>query len=347
MSHRIDKTLSLRYARQRVLPQIGAAGQERLRGSRVTLVGIGALGCVQAAFLARAGVGFLRLVDRDVVETGNLQRQLLFTEDDAREGIPKAEAARLRLKAANPTVDLQAVVAHLGRENARELLSGSDVILDGTDNFDTRFLVNDFSIATGTPWIYGACVGTVGTLAAVLPGQTACLRCLLSPEPAGDEPTCETAGILGPAAGIVGSFQAAAAIRMLLEGTTWRPGGPLRIEAWSGSVVSLPATSPDPRCPACGEKRLEFLEGTRCGSMVILCGKQAVQFLPHSRVPRDLAAVERTLSRLGKVRRNSYLLRASLQGHDLSLFPDGRIIVFGTEDPHRARALVDRYLAGF
>jgi len=336
-----------RYRRQITLSQVGEAGQERLGKARVTLVGLGALGCVQASYLARAGTGFLRLVDRDVVEEGNLQRQLLYDESDAREGAPKAEAARRHLQAANSDIVLDCQVRHLEPGNARELLGDSDVILDGTDNFETRFLINDYAIATGTPWVYGACVGSAGVVAPLIPGRTACLRCLVSPDSPVPEPTCETAGILGPLAGIIGSLQAAAALRVLVEGSAWDPWGPIRVEAWEGVPTRLPRSRPDPRCRACGERQLDFLEGGRCAALEVLCGREAVQLLPSSRAPRDLGEAERILSRLGEVRRTPYLLRATLQGHRLSIFPDGRVIVFGTSDCLRARALVDRFLAGF
>jgi molybdopterin-synthase adenylyltransferase len=339
--------LPSRYQRQIALAQIGTLGQKRLREARITLVGLGALGCVGASYLVRSGVGSLRLVDRDVVEETNLQRQMLFDEADAREGAPKAEAARRHLQAINSETVLHCRVRHLEPGNARELLSESDVILDGTDNFDTRFLINDYSIATGTPWVYGACLGTEGVAAPLIPGRTACLRCLLSPESSVPEPTCEGAGILGPVAGIIGSLQAAAALRIAVERDTWNPWGPLRFEAWEGIPTALPRSRPDPNCPACGARKLEFLEGRRSTAQEVLCGREAVQVLPFSRAPRDLGEVERILSPLGEVRRTPYLLRATLQGHRLSIFPDGRVIVFGTSDPLRARSLVDRYLSGF
>jgi len=346
MSREADRSAA-RYLRQMTLPQVGEAGQERLRSARVTLIGLGALGCVQAAYLARAGVGSLRLVDRDVVEEGNLQRQPLYDESDAREGAPKAVAACRHLQAANSGIALECQVRHLEPGNARELLSHSDVILDGTDNFETRFLINDYSIATGIPWVYGACVGMVGIAAPLIPAKTACLRCLLSPESDTAEPTCEGAGLLGPAAGLIGALQAAAALRILVEGDAWDPWGPVQFEVWEGTPTALPRSRPDPHCPACGEKRPEFMEGYRATAQEVLCGRGAVQVLPARRAPRDLEQAEVALRPLGDVRRTPYLLRATLAGHRFSIFPDGRVIVFGTSDPLRARALVDRFLAGF
>ena len=334
-----------RYQRQTRLPQIGSAGQERLARARAVVVGLGALGCVQAAYLARAGVGQLTLVDRDLVEEGNLQRQLLFHEDDARLGIPKAEAARRELERANGAIRIEAANRHLDCSNARELLESSDVILDGTDNFETRFLLNDCALAWKIPWVYGACIGSSGVISAFVPGRTACLRCLASPDETAAEPTCETAGILGPAAGAIGSLQAAAALRLLIEGISGAQG-PQQVDVWTGRVVGLAPFPPDPSCPACGEGKLDFLEGRRGRASEVLCGRDAVQILPKGGAPRDLEAAEKALAALGEVRRTPALLRAVVFGHTLSLFPDGRAIVFGTADPARARALLDRCLGG-
>ncbi|HEU5182625.1 MAG TPA: ThiF family adenylyltransferase [Candidatus Polarisedimenticolia bacterium] len=334
-----------RYQRQVRLPQIGRAGQERLAKARVAVVGLGALGCVVSDYLARAGVGHLTLVDRDLVEEGNLQRQLLFDEEDAREGIPKAEAARCRLQRANRRVRIEAASRHLDSGNAGELLDSSQLILDGTDNFETRFLLNDCSLEWGVPWIYGACIGSLGVVTPFVPRSTACLRCLVDPDDPAPEPSCETAGILGPAAGIVGSLQAAIALRLIVEGSTggW---GPMQVDVWSGRMISLAPPSAEPGCPACCEGKLEFLQGGRGSSSEVLCGREAVQILPKGGVPRDLEAAARTLADLGEVRRTPALVRAVVFGHTLSLFPDGRAIVFGTADPARARALLDRCLGG-
>jgi adenylyltransferase/sulfurtransferase len=347
MSVEPSRDAAARYVRQMALRQIGKPGQRAIEAGTVVIVGLGALGCVQASYLARAGVGRLRLVDRDVVEEGNLQRQVLFDHSDALEGRPKAEAALRHLRSIHPDCNIESRIAHLEPGNARELLGGSDVILDGTDNFETRFLINDFSLAAGIPWIYGACVGDVGSAAPMIPGRTACLRCWTAPQTGRIEPTCESAGILGPAAGIIGSFQAAAALGVLVEGEAWKPWGPLRVEAWEGQARSLASSRPDPECPACGHRKLEFLEGRAGAAQEVLCGRNAVQVLPRRRAPRDLLQAERALAGLGEIHRTEHLLRASLAGYSLSIFPDGRVIVFGLSDPNRARALVDRYLADF
>ncbi len=334
-----------RYERQVRFPRIGRTGQERLAKARVAVVGLGALGCVVSDYLARAGVGHLTLVDRDLVEEGNLQRQLLFDEEDAREGTPKAEAARSRLRHANRGVRIESASRHLDSGNARELLESSHLIVDGTDNFETRFLLNDCSLEWGIPWIYGACIGSLGVVTPFVPRRTACLRCLADPDNPAPEPTCESAGILGPAAGVIASLQASIALRLIVEGDAggW---GPVQVDVWSGRVISLAPPPTDPGCPACCEGKLEFLQGKRGSATEILCGREAVQILPKGGMPRDLEAAARTLASLGKVRRTPALVRAVVFGHTLSLFPDGRAIVFGTADPARARALLDRCLGG-
>ena len=347
MSKESSRATLDRYLRQSSIPQIGRSGQERIARATAAVVGLGALGCVQAAYLARSGVGSLRLVDRDIVEEGNLQRQILFDESHATEGLPKAQAALLSLRRVNGTIALEAFVAHLESGNVRRILSRCDVILDGTDNFETRFLINDFSVESGIPWIYGACVGTQGVAAPIVPSRTACLRCLIAPRVEGLQPTCETAGILGTVAGIVGSLQASAALRCLVEGEAWQPWGAIQVDAWSGVPRALAPSRPDPQCPTCAGGQLEYLNGGKGGLLEVLCGREAVQVLPSSSAPRNLEAAERVLREIGEVVRTPYLLRVRLQGHSFSLFPDGRVIVFGTGDPGRARALVDRYLSGF
>jgi molybdopterin-synthase adenylyltransferase len=339
--------LDSRYRTQMRLPAMGERGQSRLSEARVAVVGVGGLGSAAASYLARAGVGTLRLIDRDVVEPSNLHRQILFDEADAREGVPKAEAARRRLAAANPEIRIESHVEHLGRGNAGELLFASSVIVDGTDNFETRFLLNDYAVREGIPWIYGAAIGTRGIVATVVPGRTSCLRCLVGAESPGPEAGCETEGVFGPLVGVVGSLQACAALRLLVEEDPIGWPGAMEVEAWEGELGRrLEAAAPDPKCPACGERRYEFLEGGKESSARTLCGREAVQLLPSTPGRRDLGEIARRLDPVGEVSRNSYLVRARLDGYTLSLFPDGRVIVFGTEDPDRARALVNRYLDG-
>lgn len=336
-----------RYARQIRLPFIGEDGQARIARARVSIVGLGALGTIQAAYLARAGVGELRLVDRDSVELHNLQRQVLYTERDVSDNLPKAVAAERRLAAVNSEIRIEGVTEHLGSDNVEEILAGSDLVLDGTDNFETRFLLNDFCVRGGIPWIYGACVGTYGLLAVIVPGLTPCLRCLVTPEPVPPEPTCDTEGILGSVAGIVGSLQATRALQILSGELARLPRGVIRIEAGKGRFpTSLVRSEPDPSCPACRHGRFEFLEGRRTASTHVLCGRDAVQIIPADRRERDLEVTAERLSAFGEVRRSRFLLKARIDGFTLSLFSDGRIIVGGTVDPSQARTLVDRLLGG-
>ena len=368
-----------RYHRQTLLPQIGAAGQARLARSRVLLVGCGALGTVVAEQLVRAGVGTLRVVDRDVVELTNLQRQTLFDEADASAGVPKAVAARDRLARVNSGVAVEAVVADFHAGNAEELAgvdgadaidgvdavaaigadanaaSRVDLILDGTDNVETRYLLNDLSVKHGAPWVYGACVGTEGRVMTIRPPATACLRCLF-PEPPGpgELPTCDTAGVLGPLVGIVASFQAVAALKFLSGNGDAVGREMLTLDVWSNRVRAVDAThARRDDCPTCGSRNFEFLAGARGAGgqgAVSLCGRNAVQVRPE-RAGRaraiDLAGLAERLAPLGVVTRTPYLLHLDLaeaQPLRLTVFADGRMIAAGTTDLSRGRSLYARYV---
>jgi adenylyltransferase/sulfurtransferase len=341
-----------RYSRQSLLPQIGAAGQERLARSRILLVGCGALGTVLADQLARGGVGHIRLVDRDIVELSNLQRQTLFDENDARDGIPKAIAAANRLRMANSRIDVEPIVADVDSENIEQLIKIEkgpvDLILDGTDNAETRFLLNDVAVKHGIRWVYGGCVGTEGRVLAVDPGKTACLRCIFREAPAaGELPTCATAGVLAPAAVIVASLQAVAAIKFLIGNLD--PPSLLSVDAWSGrwrNVSMADARQPD--CPACGQRRFDFLDHPS-GAPRVLCGRNAVQFRAGKERNFDLRLLAAKLDGTGDLRPSDHLLRyhpADDQLVDFSIFADGRVIVHGIGDVPRARTLYSRYLGG-
>lgn len=351
-----------RYHRQELLPFIGKAGQARLAASRVLLVGCGALGTVIAEQLVRAGVGFLRIVDRDVVEWTNLQRQVLFDETDAREGAPKAVAAQQRLARVNSGVTVDAVVtdAHSGNieflveaagapDPARERPSSTrvDLILDGTDNVETRYLLNDVSVKFGIPWVYGACVGTEGRVMAVVPGRTACLRCVFREPPKGaDLPTCDTAGVLGSVASLVASMQAVIAFQMLSG-----HGNEVRSELWSGNAWAgrgrVIAIDRDPDCPTCGRREFTYLSRDASRS-VSLCGRRSVQVSPARADTRlDLAAAARKLTPVGDVQHTPHLVRCRLGGEsgiELTVFADGRMIVSGTTDASAARSMYARYV---
>jgi adenylyltransferase/sulfurtransferase len=338
-----------RYHRQTLLPQIGRDGQERLATSRVLLVGCGALGTVLAEQLVRAGVGTLRIVDRDIVELTNLQRQTLFDESDAAEGVPKAIAAERRLRAINSEVRIEPVVADFHAGNAEELAGPADVILDGTDNVETRYLLNDLAVKRSNPWVYGACVGTEGRVMTVLPGSGPCLRCVF-PEPpaAGELPTCDTAGVLGPLAGVIASLQSITAIKLLSANAEAVAREMLVIDVWANRIRSIDLT--DARrsdCRTCGHHMFDSLDGTPSRRLVSLCGRNAVQVQPERRGKIELSALANRLDAVGVVTRTPYLLRFALRDESatqLTVFPDGRVIVAGTTDLDRARSLCARFV---
>ncbi len=330
---------------------------ERLGAGHAIVVGVGALGCASAQWLARAGVGRLTLIDRDVVEESNLQRQVLFDEEDARQGLPKAEAAAARLRLANGALDARARVADLTARNARALL-GDDpraVIVDGTDNFETRYLLNDGAVALGMAFCYAGVVGTTATTMTVIPASaghaiaTPCLRCVAPALPApGSVGTCETLGVLGPAVGLAAALQATDALKVLLgrEGEVAR--ALTEWDAWSGTRRAIALGAPDPACPCCAGRRFEFLEGRGGGDAVVLCGEDAVQVSPGEGATVDLDALAGRLQACASVERRASMVRARLTDASpaptLTVFADGRAIVRGTTDPARARALYARYV---
>jgi adenylyltransferase/sulfurtransferase len=336
-----------RYQRQARLPQFGAAAQQKLAGASVLIIGCGALGSAAAEQLARAGVGTLRLADRDIVELSNLQRQTLFDESDAEDALPKAVAAAKRLSRINSSIAIDPLVIDVHAGNI-ESLARCDLILDGTDNVETRYLANDLCVKHSIPWIYGACVGTEGRVMPILPGKTACLRCIFPDPPAPHElPSCDTAGVLGPAAAMVGSMQAAIAIKMLSGNETAIPREMFSFDLWTNrfhAVSTRDARRAD--CPACGQRRYDFLDAMPAYRTARLCGRDAVQISPGHVQDGDL--LDRAASRLaavGRIRRNEHLLRASLpDGVELTLFPDGRAIVHGVRDPARARSVYARFI---
>jgi molybdopterin/thiamine biosynthesis adenylyltransferase len=341
-----------RYSRQTLLPQIGSVGQERLAKARILLIGCGALGTVLADQLVRAGVGTIRLADRDVVELSNLQRQTLFDENDARAAAPKAIAAANRLCLANSEVRIDPIVADVDSSNIERLIDVGgekvDLILDGTDNADTRFLINDVAVKHGVRWIYGGCVGTEGRVLSIDPARSACLRCVFhEPPAAGELPTCSTAGVLGPAAAVVASLEAVAAIKMLI-GSDDQPRL-ISFDIWSGRWQNV-ATGDAKRidCPACGQRRFDFLDQPGVAPR-ILCGRNAVQFRAEKRKGFDLKVVARKLDGTGEMQASPFLLRYQPSDDrliDFSIFSDGRVIVHGIDDVPRARTLYARYLGG-
>jgi len=333
-----------RYSRQILFAGIGEAGQERLLQARAAIVGCGALGSFHAVALARAGVGKLTIVDRDYVEPSNLQRQWLFEESDAAEALPKAVAAERRLAGINAGVRVEGVVADLTPDNITALLGQADVILDGTDNFETRYLLNDFAVSGGIPWIYGAAVGSYGLMMPVIPGRTSCFRCVYPEAPGGAQPTCETAGVLNSITAVIGALQAADAVKVLAGRTDCVRGVISTVDVWGGGLRQTQQPERDPDCPACGARQFEYLEGRR-RAPVSLCGRNAVQ-IHEKRGPLDLAQLQAALSPLGAVRANEFVLRFFQGPYEMTLFPDGRAIIKGTTDVGVARSLYAKYVGG-
>lgn len=333
---------SERYSRQILFGPIGLVGQQRLAKSRVVVIGCGALGAAQAALLARAGIGVIRLVDRDFVEQNNLQRQLLFDEDDAARALPKAIAAARKLKAINSDIDVEGIVADVTAENVEELTRGFDVILDGTDNFETRFLLNDVSIKSGIPWIYGAVVGSTGVTMTVLPEQTACLACVLPTAPAGGLDTCDTVGVIASAATWTASLQVTETLKILLAQEEALHGTLLSYDIWKSELHKI-TPERDTSCRACGQKDFIYLRGKSTHSSV-LCGRNAVQIRPEAPRSLNLQDLRQRLKAIGAVRSNDYLLQCRLQQYEMTVFADGRAIFKGTDSEVVARGLYARYI---
>jgi molybdopterin-synthase adenylyltransferase len=333
-----------RYSRQELFAGIGTLGQERIRKARVLVVGGGALGSSLAETLTRAGVGALTLVDRDYVEVSNLQRQSLFTEADARDGRPKAVAAEARLRSINSDVSVRGVVADLNSGNAASFIEGHDLVLDGTDNFETRFLVNDVCVRTRTPWIYGACVGSYGLVLSVRPGTTPCLRCLLEELPApGSTATCDTAGVIAPIVQVVAGLQGAEALKILSGREEALVSGYVLVDVWSGDFTVVDLTGRTPSCPACTEGRFEYEEAVVAGT-VSLCGRGAMHVRPSHPTEVDLASLAERLKAVGPVAANEYLVRAGDPDNEIAVFRDGRAIIKGARSEAHARSLYARYV---
>jgi adenylyltransferase/sulfurtransferase len=335
-----------RYSRQVRFGPLGSDGQERLARSRVAVVGCGALGGASAAALLRAGVGMLRIIDRDVPEISNLPRQMLFDEQDVRDGLPKAVAAQRQLARIDGGATIEAEVADLTPRTAARLLGGVDCIVDGTDNFEARFLINEFACRAAVPWVYGGAIGAEGRVLAVRPGVTACLRCLI-PEPpaAGALPTCETAGIIGPAALVVGAVQAAETMKLLV-GTPDTGNAMLVCDLWEGlwrSVDLAPLATAG--CATCRGRDFPWLEGRTGGGSAAVCGRDAVQVTPTVGGGVDLASLAERLRHVAAVIANPWMVRLDVEpGVRLSVFADGRAIVSGTRDEAKARTIVSRYV---
>ena len=322
---------------------MGPEGQQRLLAASAVLVGCGAIGAAVANLLVRAGVGRLRILDRDFVEPSNLQRQILFDEADAREALPKAVAAERKLRALNSEIAIEGVVADLNPRNIGDLLAGFPLILDGTDNFETRFLINDFAVQSGIPWIYAAAVASYGLSFVVRPGQTACLACLLESEGAlGLEETCDTVGVLGPIVNLVASLEAGEALKLLSATESNLHGRLISCDVWSGHFQSVQPER-NPKCRACGLREFSYLEG-QAQPHITMCGRDSVQIHERGRT-LDLPALEQRLSStIPGVRQNGFLLRFRIAPYEMTVFCDGRAILKGTKDPAVARSLYAKYI---
>jgi adenylyltransferase/sulfurtransferase len=292
--------------------------------------------------LARAGAGRLDLIDRDYVEPSNLQRQWLFEEQDAADALPKAVAASRRLSRINSGVHAEPHVCDLTAANIEDLLGGADVILDATDNFETRYLLNDFAIHSSTPWIYGAAVASYGLVMPVIPGLTACLKCVYPEPPSGAQPTCETAGVLNTITSLIASLQVTMALQILVGKPQEVARKLTTVDVWTGAIRQIRQPEPSASCPACGLRDLVHLQGRR-RTPISLCGRNAVQIHERAR-PLDLQALEVRLQPLGLVRRNEFALRFFLPSYEMTVFPDGRAIIKGTTDVGLARSLYARYI---
>lgn len=337
-----------RYIRQMRYAPLGEEGQRAISAGRALVVGCGALGSVIANTLARAGVGHLRIVDRDFLELNNLQRQVLYDEEDVAAGLPKAIAAANKLRRINSQIEIQPVVADISPANIRELIQDVQVIVDGTDNFETRFLVNDAALQAGIPWIYGGCLGAEGQTMTILPGETPCLRCLMpDAPPPGTTPTCDSAGILGPIINIIASLESMEALKILAGHRAATSRVLSLIDVWDNRLRQIKLDSllvQRGDCPACQGTEYPWLTGQRGSHTAILCGRNAVQLSFPDRPTISLEELERKLAGLGTITRNAFLLRFAVDDYLVTIFPDGRAIVGGTEDIAEAKTVYAKYI---
>lgn len=355
--HSADFGSPERYHRQRLVACLGASGQTHLGAAHVVVVGCGALGCPAADLLVRAGVGRVTIVDRDVVETTNLHRQTLFAQADV--GDPKAESGARRLREVNSAVRVRGILADVSHRNAEGLIAGegewgrADAVIDGTDNFETRYLLNDACVKHGVALVYAGAVATSMTQMTIIPGVTPCLRCLFPDPPApGTMPTCDTAGILGPVSGMAASLQAMEAMRVIVDRASFTRGSLVEVDAWNGRMRRLDVGLPDPACPCCASQRFEFLAGAGETMTTALCGRGAIQVLPAADVEVDLMALAARLEPHGRFEVTRTMLRGVLEsegGREFMVFSDGRAVIGKRRDgkaadPEIARAIFARYV---
>ncbi|MHC5110887.1 MAG: ThiF family adenylyltransferase [Planctomycetota bacterium] len=338
-----------RYARQLLFEPISESGQRRLLQAHVFLVGCGALGTVLAETLVRAGIGFIRIADRDFIELNNLQRQVLFDEDDIAANLPKATAAARKLGRINSDVSVDPVVADINHTNIVQWAEDAELILDGTDNFETRFLINDYCVKYRKPWVYGAVVGVTGLCMPIIPGETPCLRCVFENAPPPEmNPTCDTAGVLGPTVNLVANLQVVESLKILLGHLDQVNRKLVHVDAWAPRMVSLNVqrTYDEGNCPCCHRGEFPYLEGELASGATSLCGRNAVQITPPQPRRTDFAAISEKLAAVAQspIRANEFMLKTTLDGMELTLFADGRTIVKGTDNVELARSIVARYV---
>ncbi len=334
-----------RYSRQILFREIGREGQEKLLASRVMLVGCGALGAAHAEMLARAGVGNLRIVDRDFVEYTNLQRQTLFKESDADERLPKAIAAKNRIAEINSEIEVEAVVADINNSNIEQFIDGCDLIIDGSDNFQVRYLVNDACIKHSKTWIYGAAVSSYGTTMTIRPGATPCLRCIFDEMPdAGSSPTCDTSGVIMPIIAMVSATQISEALKLLVGDIDSLHGSLMQFDVWANDRQRIKLGEPNADCKCCGQAIYEFLDAETQEFSAVLCGRDAVQIAPPNATKLDLESLAERLQFSVAVNVNEYLLRFTAGENEVTVFRDGRAIIKGSDDVTLARSLYSRFI---
>jgi adenylyltransferase/sulfurtransferase len=338
----VNDSLNDKYSRQILFAGIGEAGQQRLQAANIVIVGCGAIGAAAANLMVRAGVGKIHIIDRDFVEPSNLQRQILFDEADALAALPKAVAAERKLRSINSAVSVEGIVADLSPRNAVELLASSDLILDGTDNFETRFLINDFAIHHSKAWIYAAAVASYGLTMTIRPGHTPCLACLMDSQHTGLEETCDTIGVLGPIVNLIASLESAEAMKLLAGRTEALHNRLISCDVWTGHFQSI-RIARNPDCRACVRREFTYLEG-EAQPHITMCGRDSVQI--HERARKlDLSELKTRLSpTVSDVRHNDFLLRFRIPPYEMTVFSDGRAILKGTKDPAVARSLYARYI---
>jgi molybdopterin-synthase adenylyltransferase len=334
-----------RYSRQILFNGIGAEGQRKLRAARVLIVGCGALGSAHAEALGRAGIGRLRIVDRDFVEPSNLQRQTMFTESDAEKRLPKAIAAANHLREVNSGIEIEPHVADVNYSNIEQLIAGCDVVLDGTDNFSTRYLINDACVKHETTWIYGAAVGSYGVTMTIRPHETACLRCVFEEAPpAASAPTCDTAGVIMPIISIVSAVQVTEALKLITGRVEHLHGSLMQFDVWQNEWRKIKLSTPNDDCPACSLGQYKTLDPSSAESAAVLCGRDAIQISPSHPTSINFQSLAERLRPAGDVKFNEYLLRFKTGPFELTVFQDARSIVRGTDQIATARSLYAKYI---